>query len=147
MNTTQIQHCKKLADALFAKKGAAELAALKEAIAELELKDPNEMARALVPLMGKRLHIMLTRGVQCIGADGVPLFDGEGEPLYKEASESAIREARQYCERHGAIVPENNDPMAKAMLDKAKSNSETEPMSIEQLAETINGEDLNRADD
>lgn len=98
---------------------AGNIKAVRDALEELKIEDPQTYAVRLVPLLGKRLMTIMERGVQCIGADGLPQWDADGEPIYKEADRGLLGEALKYAEKHGS-VKRNMDAGDNISTDKGQ---------------------------
>lgn len=87
---------------------AGNIKTVRDALEELKIEDPQTYADRLVPMLGKRLLTIMERGVQCIGADGLPQWNKDGEPIYKEADRSLLAEALKYAEKHGKVKRDLN---------------------------------------
>jgi hypothetical protein len=98
---------------------AGEMANIRACLDELRVEDPQKYAAMLVPMIGKKLVIMVERGIQCIGADGKPLYDDDGKPLYKEADRGLLNEAMKFAEKHGKVKRDFGDDHETTATDMA----------------------------
>lgn len=96
-----------------------DIEAIRQCLSDLRIEDPQVYAAKLVPMIGKRLVELMERGVQCIGADGQPIYNEDGEPMYKEADRGLLNEMMKYAEKHGKIKRDFGDDHESTATEQA----------------------------
>lgn len=91
-----------LAESVTTTAQAGHIKSVRDALEELRADDPATIARRLLAKLGMRLETIMEKGVQCIGADGLPLYD-DGKAVMRDANKGELSEVRTFIDKHGGF--------------------------------------------